>query len=140
MYQFTIRIGESATADVVVDLAVLPGTALPQGTVGLQIGTTTGQNGPMLMRHAAFAVEQLQDNLKAARDLLFYYAVFTPGPDTVAFGVTNTATEDTLAAAIDNGATGQRQTSSLLYQSGLQRCLDRFRDELNAGNLPLLSQ
>ena len=138
MYQFSIPVGKSATADVtVVDTPVA--TELPAGTVGLMIGVNTGYNGPMLVRFTEYVIDGLIDELKEAVSHTAYEVFYDPATTAMAYSPNSTGLESSVAAG-GNGTAGYGATRSELIKAGLDRCRDRFREELNAGNLPLLSQ
>lgn len=138
MYQFSIPIGKSATADVTVAdvLATMP---LPQGTIGLCVGTTTGANGALLLRYSEYVIEHLLDKLKVAVPQRQLEVFYTPATCAFSSAATSVGLETAIAAAL-NTPFDYAATRSELIKAGLYRCLDRFREELNAGNLPLLVQ
>jgi len=138
MYRFSIQLGQSATADVVV-ADVIPATPLDQGDVGLLVGTTTGANGPMLVRYAEYAIEALLNAVKKDAVRTQYEAIYNPSTGAMALSAASTGLESSIAAALST-PDQHADTRSELLNAALYRCRDRFREELNAGNLPLLVQ
>jgi hypothetical protein len=134
MYQFSLAIGKSTGYEVTV-ANVAATTILPQGTVGIMIGETTGKPYALLEHFVNDAVDGLVQALRHRGQLLTDQASYLldPADGFAQFSTTSSAGDATaVVAGINAASTGAKAVSSALVENALKQCCEYAREYIGS--------